>query len=100
MIGPEDRSQIVPRTTGKNDSDPQRDARRRLALHVEHPPADDLLRPQRDVGDGRVGVGVELGPADAVSRRHRGDDEPRMCRAEVVRGISIRKRPEPSQRPS
>ena len=41
------------------------------ALQVEQPPLDHLLGPERDVGGGLVGVGVELDPAGAVARRER-----------------------------
>ena len=40
-----------------------------LALQVEQPPVDHLLGPKRDLGGGLIGVGVELDPADAITRR-------------------------------
>ena len=86
-------------TYGVHPLDPQRDAPRRLALHVEQPAPDHLLGPQGDVGGGRVGVGAELGPADAVSGRHRGDEEPVVpCRG-GARHLDSGTGPDPSQRP-
>ena len=42
------------------------------ALQVDQPAVDHLLGPERDVGGGLLGVGIELGPADAVARRQGG----------------------------
>lgn len=47
----------------------------RPALHVEHPPVDHLLRPERDLGLGPIVVGIEHDPADAMAGRHRDGEE-------------------------
>ena len=83
---------------GVDPLDPQRDAPPGLALQVEQPTPDDLLGRERDVGGGHVGVGIKsVQPmpypgAIAVTTS-------RSCRADVVRGSSIRKWPDSSQRP-
>ena len=73
------------------------DALDRPAFHVEQPPLDHLLGPERDVGIGLVGVGVELDPAGAVAWRNATAPVWR-CRDDEVRGASSRNRPEPSLR--
>ncbi len=45
------------------------DAPGRRAGHIDQPDADRLLGPERDLGPGPFGVGVQLDPAQPVSRR-------------------------------
>ena len=79
--------------------DRDRDIRDGPALHVEQPPVDHLLRPERDLGGGLIVVGVELDPADAIAGRH-GDGAEILVSRRGRPGASIRNRPEPSARAS
>ena len=60
-----------PRAVARNRHDRDPDIRDGPALHVEQPPVDHLLGPERDLGGGLIVVGVELDPADAIAGRHR-----------------------------
>ena len=70
----------------------------RLTGHVDQPAVDDLLGPELDLGRGLLGVGVELGPAEADPGA-RGQGVDREERADAVRDASRRKRPSPSDGP-
>ena len=65
-------------------------------LKVEQPPLDHLLGPERDVGGGLIGVGVELDPADAVARRDGDGADLVMASTTRCAAASSRNRPEPS----
>ena len=58
---------------------------------------DDLLRPERDVGGGLIGVGVELDPGGTMAGR-RAIAPNRSYRDDDARGASMRNPPEASAR--
>ena len=60
-----------PRDDAAHGLDRHLDVADRPAIHVEQPPLDHLLGPERDVGGRPVGVGIELDPAGAVAGRDR-----------------------------
>ena len=81
--------------------DRERDVRDGLALQVEQPPVDHLLGPERDVGGGLVGVGVELDPAGTIAGRQGDGAErlvtrrrgPRRIEPEPARAVAARASP-------
>ena len=78
--------------------DRHRDALSGPALQIEEASLDHLLRVEPDIGDGLIGVGIELGPADTVARRQSHGHElvvPRRrsagrIEAELTRSVGFR----------
>ena len=58
-------------------------------IHVEQATLDHLLGPECDVGDGLVGVGVELGPTGTIARRQSDGADMMMPGRRGARGVDL-----------